>query len=156
MALLLPWSPRHITSLLAWWLCMQRNSSKTSGIHLRQPRLYRPLSIRNFCGVPSPLASSTTRVRAHSAPSLPALFWTTCICASYNTGRIWQVVLLEKKYKCIGGEKIHSLVDQQHQLAEDVSSVMGVIKAMKETGEATVSSTLLGSPACGADVVKTV
>lgn len=47
--------------------------------------------------------------------------------------------MLEKKFKCIGGEKIHSLVDQQHQLAEDVSSVMDVVKAMKETGEATVS-----------------
>jgi hypothetical protein len=51
-----------------------------------------------------------------------------------------QIIEIEKKYKCIGGEKIHRLVEEQHQLTEDVGSVVHLVKTIKETGQGVVST----------------
>jgi len=49
-----------------------------------------------------------------------------CLCTSGI------IIHLEKKYKCIGGEKIHKMVEQQHQLSEDMTEV---VKKLKHDGD---------------------
>ena len=52
-----------------------------------------------------------------------------CVCVlrlSAFTCIIYMYIYVEKKYMCIGGEKIHILVDQQHQLTADVIEIVGV------------------------------
>ena len=44
------------------------------------------------------------------------------------------VVVLEKKYRCIGGEKIHQMVEQHHTLQRELKDVIGAIKGKPAEG----------------------
>lgn len=62
----------------------------------------------------------------------------THVVRPVTRGRCWQIIFFEKKFKCIGGQKIHNMVEQQHQLSEDVKSVVQVVTALKESTEQSV------------------
>ena len=44
------------------------------------------------------------------------------------------VVVLEKKYRCIGGEKLHGMVEQHHTLQRELKDVIHVIKGKPAGG----------------------